>query len=267
MTTYTKETALYDTSSIANDIEEAGNNANSYITSVGTDGLKVHPSGQSGDGIVDFTLVDADGMGVYKSGDRVAQFGESAAIGIDGSSQFVMGSDSLTAFDSSGNQYFSVSANGITYGGKAAALKEDMDAISNQVMSIVEGLQSSNYTTYTQTDGMFSFDFSSLNEALEAIESYVHISGDTMILGSSDTPVCAELSSTGLVFYPIVENNGQREADRENPIASLVVEGSGDGAEGVLVIHRAVVVNELRFGDWAWMPRGNGNLALKWIGA
>ena len=35
---------------------------------------------------------------------------------------------------------------------------------------------------------------------------------------------------------------------------------------GVLVIHRAVVVNELRLGDWAWMPRGNGNLSLKWIG-
>ena len=58
----------------------------------------------------------------------------------------------------------------------------------------------------------------------------------------------------------------ERQINYESPIASLVVEGTGEDAQGVLVIHRAVVVNELRLGDWAWMPRGNGNLSLKWIG-
>lgn len=53
---------------------------------------------------------------------------------------------------------------------------------------------------------------------------------------------------------------------------------SGDGVEVAYIevdtetnesmfhITRAVVMKDLRFGDWKWADRSNGNLALKWIG-
>ena len=36
--------------------------------------------------------------------------------------------------------------------------------------------------------------------------------------------------------------------------------------ESMFYITRAVVVKDLRFGNWKWYDRSNGNLALKWIG-
>lgn len=78
MTVYTKETALYDTGAIANDIGAAGK-ANEMVTEVGSTGVKIHPSGQSDSNIVDYTLIDADGMEVFDGGVSVAEFGASGA--------------------------------------------------------------------------------------------------------------------------------------------------------------------------------------------
>lgn len=80
MTVYTDEVNIYNTDAIAQGIENAGA-ANAMVTAVGTDGVKVHPAGQSGSGIVDYTLVDANGVKLYKGGVSVASFGDSATIG------------------------------------------------------------------------------------------------------------------------------------------------------------------------------------------
>ena len=79
MTIYSKETALYNTSAIGDDIEDAGQRADGVITTVGTTGLKLHPSGQSGNNIVDYTLVNEDGMEVFDGGESVASFGADGA--------------------------------------------------------------------------------------------------------------------------------------------------------------------------------------------
>lgn len=50
MTTYTKETALYDTGAIAGDIQEAGTKADNYLTDVSGGGVMVHPSDDSTSG-------------------------------------------------------------------------------------------------------------------------------------------------------------------------------------------------------------------------
>lgn len=47
MTTYSKETALYDTGAIANDIDDAGTKADNYLTDVTGGGVMVHPSDDS----------------------------------------------------------------------------------------------------------------------------------------------------------------------------------------------------------------------------
>lgn len=46
-------------------------------------------------------------------------------------------------------------------------------------------------------------------------------------------------------------------------VAYIAVDENG---ESVFNMNRAVVVSELRFGDWAWMQRANRNLTLKWRG-
>ena len=50
MTTYSKETALYDTGAIGDDIEEAGTKADNYLTDVSGGGVMVHPSDDSTSG-------------------------------------------------------------------------------------------------------------------------------------------------------------------------------------------------------------------------
>lgn len=117
MTTYTKETALYNTDAIGSDIEGAGETAKSVITEVGTTGLKLHPSGQSGNNIVDYTLVNADGMEVFDGGESVASFGEDGArIGKayvananDNESHMELDYHSMQLIDKEGDTYFHVS--------------------------------------------------------------------------------------------------------------------------------------------------------------
>ena len=83
MATYTKETALYDTGAIANDIQEAGEQVNKYITRVGDDGIKVHPyNTTTGEpDTANYSKIDADGMTIYKDERQVATFGENTVIG------------------------------------------------------------------------------------------------------------------------------------------------------------------------------------------
>lgn len=46
-------------------------------------------------------------------------------------------------------------------------------------------------------------------------------------------------------------------------VAYIAVDGRGDS---VFYMNRAVVVKELRFAKWKWVPRSNDNLSLKWMG-
>lgn len=89
MATYTKETALYDTGAIANDIANAGTKATSYITQVDPQGIWVTPSGSkptntgTGAGATG-ARINADGMEIFQDGNSVAIYGDYARIGKDG---------------------------------------------------------------------------------------------------------------------------------------------------------------------------------------
>lgn len=79
MPTYSDEVNVYNPNAINDAIGEAATTATSVITEVGSTGIKIHPSGQSGNEIVDYTLIDADGMEVFDGGTSVAEFGASGA--------------------------------------------------------------------------------------------------------------------------------------------------------------------------------------------
>lgn len=76
MTTYTKETALYDTGAISGGIEDAGETASKYITVIDQDGIKVHAENSPNS---NYTQIDGNGMEVFEGGTSVASFGTSGA--------------------------------------------------------------------------------------------------------------------------------------------------------------------------------------------
>ena len=88
MTTYTDEVNVYNPDAIKGGIEGARDAYKAVVSEVGATGVMIHPSGQSGSGIVDYTLIDDEGMEVFDGGTSVAKFGSTARIG-DKSSKHV----------------------------------------------------------------------------------------------------------------------------------------------------------------------------------
>ena len=78
MPTYSKETALYDTGAIAAGIDAAGDTADTYITAVNNNGIRVHAANNP---TTNYAGIDATGMDVVKGGTSVAKFGEAVRIG------------------------------------------------------------------------------------------------------------------------------------------------------------------------------------------
>ena len=121
---------------------------------------------------------------------------------------------------------------------------------------------------YLLDDGLYVADSASGYKARIGSGSFDVIAPDTTVvasfgqetfIGASGKPVCVKLTGDGMTFYPFVGG----EVQHQNPIASFAVDSEGNGK---LVVHNAVIMNELQFGKWKWMPRANGNLALKWVG-
>lgn len=150
----------------------------------------------------------------------------------------------------------------------AEPVAEDVD--SYYILAVDESIQ--NYIAshvYLTDDGLFVTNDSSDGyrvridgDSIDILDSngiVVASFGAETYIGAKDKPICVKLTGDGMSFYPIVDG----EVDTENPIASFVIQ---DGV-GKLVVHNAVIMNELQFGNWKFMPRGNGNLALKWTGA
>lgn len=73
MTTYSKETALYDTGAIASGITDAGNTANTYITAVDQNGIKVHAANNVNS---NYSKINAEGMEVYSDSKIASKFGK-----------------------------------------------------------------------------------------------------------------------------------------------------------------------------------------------
>ena len=81
------EVNIYNPSAIATGIAEAGATATGVITEIGSTGIQIHPTGQTGSGIVDYTQIDENGVSIYSSGVRSGYFfGASNRIGADDAS-------------------------------------------------------------------------------------------------------------------------------------------------------------------------------------
>lgn len=102
MTTYTKETALYDTNAIGDDIAEAGQ-ANSYVTSVGTNGVFVHtknsPTPTTPLTTGNYGVNVGSDVDIVNNGVSVANYGSTARIGKTSASNIRTSSDSIKFYN------------------------------------------------------------------------------------------------------------------------------------------------------------------------
>lgn len=120
MPTYSKETALFDTGKIGDDINDAAGQVNKYITQIGDTGIKVHPYDSTNEQVDtdNYTKIDANGMEVYQNIDgastKVASFGSSGAqIGQNGAAHISILPTGLKIGGESGVECFEIeSTNG-----------------------------------------------------------------------------------------------------------------------------------------------------------
>lgn len=99
--TYSKETALYDTLAIKNDIDAASNKADAYMTDVSSNGVFVHkydetrpgPSSPGANGVHIHSNVD-----IIRNGQSVASYGETTRIGKENQLHCVYTGDGQTYY-------------------------------------------------------------------------------------------------------------------------------------------------------------------------
>lgn len=109
MTTYSKETALYDTGKIAGDITGAGQTASKYITAVDSNGIKVHAENNPD---LNYTKINAEGMELYKDNSSIAKFGSTARIGTTNGARLEIKNNILANYSENGVLGFEVDSSG-----------------------------------------------------------------------------------------------------------------------------------------------------------
>lgn len=107
----------------------------------------------------------------------------------------------------------------------------------------------------------FSVRFEATEGDIDALYSFMRVEdvggAPRLTLGSTGAAIETRMTNDRLGFY------AGPDASDDEAIASIYVDPQT--GQGVLEVANAVVVSELRLGHWAWVPRKNGNLALKWI--
>ena len=131
-----REVALYNQSGIQDGLDDAESRASkvatSFITRVSeSEGIKVH----NADDLTDYIQINSNGVDLVNDNVSIANFGESARIGKQDSSHFMVNADSLQGYDASNEKYFEVSANGITWGNNSAASTDYADQAEADAVS------------------------------------------------------------------------------------------------------------------------------------
>lgn len=125
----------------------------------------------------------------------------------------------------------------------AAAAKSTADTAKTDVSVVQQGVDS-NVSDIRNLNGR-------LTDEIEARKSFMRFSEEssdpTLTLGQTDSPAQVKLTNKQLQFLYL---------------NSIVAYMSGDA----LLINNARILQQLQLGGFAFVPRGNGNLAFKWVG-
>ena len=250
-----REVALYNQSGIENGIESAEDRASkvatSFITRVSeSEGIKVH----NADDLTDYIQINSNGVDLVNDNVSIANFGESARVGKNGSSRFMINADSLQGYDSNGDKYFEVGPDGMSYGvhtvadtsyadGKASAAQSAaISAAAADATSKANAAQSAAAADATAkannaklyADNYISEDSTGIKvHSANDSSNYTHIGSGGMDVRVSGDSV-AEFGSTARVGkdddgHVLVRNDGLslRLKNLSNVIAEYVYIGKG----------------------------------------
>ena len=204
-----------------------------------------------------------DTNGVYVTdgvGHEVASFTDSG-VHFDSTTPQTVGGDNayIRYYDSNddGNaDSMEISADSITLAGNDVTTV--LGGIDERITTVVGGLEQSSY--FTQTDGGFEFSIDSAIEgAMQAADDARRVATDyltfdegKLTIGTSGSDVTAVLTNSKFAFV--------------SDAAEMATFGLNDAQIWEMHIANTFVDDMLRFGNFAWIKRDNGNMSLKWIG-
>lgn len=196
-----REVALYNQGGIQNGIDGAEDRASkvatSFITRVSeSEGIKVH----NADDLTDYIQINSNGVDLVNDNVSIANFGESARVGKNGASRFMINADSLEAYDDNNSKYFEVSADGITFGSDAVASTDYADGKASAAQSAAISTAAADAT-------------SKANEAAKTATNYMYYSSSSGLNIASSNPSTATRKVQITSSAVKVQNDADNHAD------------------------------------------------------
>lgn len=204
-----------------------------------------------------------DSAGVYVTdgdGHEVASF-TNEGIHFDSTLPQTVGSDNayVKYYDSDDDgeaDAISINANSISIAGSDVSTV--LDDIDGRLSTVVEGLQQSSYFTQTADGFQFSID-TAISDAMQAADDarkvatdYLSFDSGELTIGSSESNIKSVLTNKKFAFT----------ADGDE----MAYFGLNSSDVWEMHIANTFVDDQLRFGNFAWISRDNGNMSLKWLG-
>ena len=203
-----------------------------------------------------------DSSGVYVTdgeGHEVASF-TNEGVRFDSTLPQMVGSDNayVKYYDSDDDgtaDAIAINADSISIAG--SDVTTILGGIDDRLSTIVDGLQQSSYFTQTADGFEFSID-TAISDAMQAADDarrvatdYLSFDSGELTIGSSESNIKSVLTNEKFAFTA-----GGNE---------MAYFGLNDNV-WEMHIANTFVDDQLRFGNFAWIKRDNGNMALKWIG-
>ena len=187
-----------------------------YITKVSDTGITIHPevwSNQSS-----YIQLDANGLNLFDSnGNSIAQYGNTARIGLNNSSRFLVNSSSLQAYDNNNNKYFEVNANGLSWGTQTAATTQQVSNLS----TIIDGKADISDVPTTVIELSDGADYSTTIQMNTAISGAVNTAVNNL-----STPI-ANAAKTAINYITTIDGGGIKVHDEEDEDNYAKIDATG----------------------------------------
>lgn len=132
-----------------------------------------------------------------------------------------------------------------------------LKVLESSVLSLVE--DENGATLLTQTSTGWSYDFSAMQDLLADNAKKINQTGEYIKFVTYEDEPCIELGEGDSDFKVLITNT--RIMFREGSQTPCFISNNEFVAENISV------KEELRFGQWSWSARANGNFGLSWKGA
>ena len=194
-----------------------------YITRISDTGITIHPemlTEQSS-----WIQLDGNGMELFNSSNEsIAKYGNTAKIGFDASSRFLMNASSLQAYNNNNQLYFEVNANGLSWGSNTAATTTQVNAAAQTASKYITVVDQNGIKVHAENGTNINYSLIS-DEGLEIFQGTsasdtksVAKFGSTARIGK-DTGANTELSNTSIIMFdgqsPILQMSGTGATTRK----------------------------------------------------